>query len=148
MQVLLLSPPELPNSEDLDAVVQVMLQLRPSYSAVALKAQIERQLQMGYHLAYVKENSDVLAVAGYVLGEKLAWGKYIYIDDLVTSEKQRSRGAGKCLLDWFKAHATEHGIQQIHLDSGVQRFAAHKFYLREGFAIASHHFSLHVDSSS
>jgi len=31
---------------------------------------------------------------------------------------------------------------QLHLDSGVQRYMAHKFYLREGFIIASHHFSI------
>ena len=28
------------------------------------------------------------------------------------------------------------------LGSGVQRFPAHRFYLRQGFNIASHHFSI------
>jgi len=39
-------------------------------------------------------------------------------------------------------HAHERGCGQVHLDSGVQRFAAHRFYLRNGFDIASHHFSV------
>ena len=45
-------------------------------------------------------------------------------------------------MDWLKCHARENECEQIHLDSGVQRFPAHRFYLREGFDIASHHFSI------
>ncbi|MEZ9410027.1 GNAT family N-acetyltransferase, partial [Vibrio lentus] len=84
----------------------------------------------------------VLAAAGFSVGEKLAWGKHIYIEDLVTNAQFRSSGVGKFIIDWFKTYALESGCEQIHLDSGVQRFPAHKFYLREGFNIASHHFSI------
>ena len=44
----------------------------------------------------------VLAVAGFTVGEKLAWGKHIYIDDLVTNESHRSIGVGSFLISWFK----------------------------------------------
>ena len=81
-------------------------------------------------------------MAGFSVGEKLAWGKHIYIEDLVTNAKYRSCGVGQFLLDWFKTYARANNCEQIHLDSGVQRFAAHRFYLREGFNIASHHFSM------
>jgi hypothetical protein len=46
------------------------------------------------------------------------------------------------MLDWLKAHALELGCRQLQLDSGVQRFGAHRFYLREGFHISSHHFAI------
>jgi hypothetical protein len=46
------------------------------------------------------------------------------------------------MIEWLKAHARELGCRQLHLDSGVQRFGAHRFYLRHGFNIASHHFSI------
>ena len=104
--------------------------------------QIKRQQANGYQLAYVMEGGQVLCVAGFVISDKLAWQKHVYIDDLVTCEIQRSSGAGKYLLDWLKAYAKEQGCQQLHLDSGVQRFGAHKFYLREGFTISSHHFAI------
>jgi GNAT superfamily N-acetyltransferase len=80
--------------------------------------------------------------AGFVVGTKLAWGKHIYVDDLVTAEGQRSKGAGKMMIDWLKSHALALGCNQLHLDSGVQRFDAHRFYLRERFNIGSHHFSI------
>ena len=118
-----------------------MLQLRPQYETLEkLVQQIKLQQQQGYQLAYVEDNDEVLCVAGFVMGFKLAWQKHLYVDDLVTSATHRSTGAGKCIIEWLREYATQHACQQLHLDSSVQRFAAHKFYLREGFTIKSHHF--------
>ncbi|WP_105201232.1 GNAT family N-acetyltransferase [Pseudoalteromonas sp. T1lg10] len=125
-----------------DKVLDVLLQLRPQYSRESLHVQIEKQKAQGYQLVYVISEGEVLAVAGFSIGEKLAWGKHIYIEDLVTNEAYRSKGVGTFFMNWFKSYAKKVGCTQIHLDSGVQRFPAHKFYLREGFRIASHHFSI------
>ena len=130
------------SDSDLEKISGVLLQLRPSFDKQGLIAQIKEQQKYGYRIAYVESSGTVLCVAGFVVGTKLAWGKHIYIDDLVTDERHRSSGAGGFLIDWFKAYARSHGCEQIHLDSGVQRFAAHRFYLRKGFDIASHHFSI------
>ena len=127
---------------DLDGVAEVLLQLRAQYDLGSLKAQIRQQRESGYQIAYVTSGSEVLCVAGFVIGQKLAWGKHIYIDDLVTDEKYRATGAGAFLIGWLKEYAKETGCAQIHLDSGIQRFPAHRFYLREHFNIASHHFSI------
>lgn len=137
MEVKLLS-----SEAELECIAPVMRELRPQYDHEQLCAQIRKQQALGYQLAYVEENDKVLCVAGFVIGEKLAWQKHLYVDDLVSSEQQRSRGAGKLLMDWLKQYAREQGCQQLHLDSGVTRFAAHRFYLREGFAINSHHFAI------
>ncbi|MFC6632802.1 GNAT family N-acetyltransferase [Microbulbifer taiwanensis] len=136
MKAQLLAP-----EDELAPVAQVLLQLRPQYSLEDIKLQIRKQQQNGYQLAFVTEGSCVLCVAGFVVAEKLAWGRHIYVDDLVTDENHRSSGAGHLLINWLKDYAKEIGCTQIHLDSGVQRFSAHRFYLREGFIIASHHFS-------
>ncbi|MGO1296157.1 MAG: GNAT family N-acetyltransferase [Vibrio sp.] len=132
----------LTNNLEYDAVLAVLLQLRPTYTLATLAAQVEKQRQQGYQVVYVVSDSEILAVAGFCWCEKLGWGKAIYIDDLVTNDQHRSCGVGRFLMSWFKQYAKENGGEQIHLDSGVERFAAHRFYLREGFHIASHHFSL------
>lgn len=132
----------LTSEDELAPVAEVLLQLRPQYDREGIESQIRKQRQDGYQLAYVADGERVLCAAGFVVGEKLAWGKHIYIDDLVTDANHRSTGAGHLLIDWLKDYAKEIGCGQIHLDSGVQRFAAHRFYLREGFDIASHHFSV------
>lgn len=132
----------LEKNSDYSSVLEVLLQLRPNYNLDSLSAQIDKQLLNGYQVVYVKSSEGVLAVAGFRISEKLAWGKHIYIEELVTNSDFRSRGVGKFIMNWFKAYALKNGCEQIHLDSGVQRFSAHKFYLREGFNIASHHFSM------
>ena len=137
----------LKSDSEIDIVGNVILQLRPQYNLESLRKQISTQRKNGYQIAYVAEHDDVLCVAGFVISEKLAWGKHIYIDDLVTDEHRRSTGAGAFLIKWFKNYAKENECQQIHLDSGVQKFPAHRFYLRERFKIASHHFSItEIDS--
>lgn len=123
----------------------VMQQLRPSFDLMSFLNQVEVQATTGYQLAYVEsESATVLAVAGFVIGTKLAWGKHLYIDDLVTDADHRSTGAGKVLLDFLLDYASEQGCQQLHLDSGVQRFDAHRFYLREKMHISSHHFHIEL----
>lgn len=128
--------------DDLKKIAPVMLQLRSQYSEESLIEQIQEQQKNGYQLAYVEENCFVLCVAGFVVGKKLAWQKHVYVDDLVTSKEHQSKGAGTFLMEWIMNFARENGCQQLHLDSGVLRFPAHKFYLRQGFVINSHHFGI------
>jgi len=124
----------------------VMRQLRPQHDdADAFVARVRLQQSEGYVLAGLWDGDSVCAVAGFRLGNNLAWGKYLYVDDLVTDGTRRSKGHGKRLLDWLCAHAREEACDQLHLDSGVQRFAAHRFYLRDGhMSITSHHFQLEL----
>lgn len=123
-------------------IAKVLQQLRPQFTVPYIHTQIKKQQLDGYQLAFIKKDNDVLTVAGFVIGEKLAWGKHLYVDDFVSNEQYRSEGAGHVMVKWLKNYAQQNGCQQLHLDSGVQRYMAHKFYLREGFIIASHHFSI------
>ena len=127
---------------DIERISGVLLELRTNLTKESLVAQIKEQQKNGYQVAFAESDGAVAAVAGFVIGTKLAWGKHIYVDDLVTSERCRSSGIGARLIDWLKSYAREHGCRQMHLDSGVQRFGAHRFYLRHGFDISSHHFAL------
>jgi GNAT superfamily N-acetyltransferase len=130
------------SDSELERLSDVLLELRPSFDKRSLIDQIKAQQRDGYRVAYLESGGEVQCVAGFVIGTKLAWGKHLYVDDLVTGERHRSTGAGARMMEWLKSYAREHGCRQLHLDSGVQRFGAHRFYLREGFNIASHHFSI------
>ena len=48
------------------------------------------------------------------------------------------------MLAWLIQQAAEEGCAALHLDSGVQRKDAHRFYLREGMTLASYHFKISV----
>ena len=123
----------------------VMAELRPHVSRQAFVERVRTQIaRHDYHLAYVASGGAVSAVAGFRVSECLAWGNFLYVDDLVTGEADRSKGFGEALMGWLVEHARERGCDELHLDSGVQRFAAHRFYLRHRMQIASHHFSMKV----
>ena len=64
------------------------------------------------------------------------------MEDLVSRAPIRSQGYGQALFMWVVEFAKRAGCQTLHLDSGVQNFAAHRFYLRNKMNIASHHFKL------
>jgi GNAT superfamily N-acetyltransferase len=129
---------------DLERISGVFLELRGSFTRAGLLAQMKRQWEAGYRVAYVACDGDVLCVAGFVVTEKLAWGKHLYVDDLVTAAGRRSEGAGAAMIEWLKAYAQRMGCGELHLDSGVQRHDAHRFYRREGFDITSHHFAIRL----
>jgi GNAT superfamily N-acetyltransferase len=104
-----------------------------------------RQQKQGYQLAFVESDGEVRAVAGYRLLESLFSGKNLYVDDLVTRASDRSRGFGGELLDWLIDQAREHGCETLELDSGVQRFDAHRFYFSKRMSISSYHFRTKID---
>ena len=128
--------------EEIARCCPVMRELRPHFEEEAFVEQVERQRADGYRLAFVEAAGVVEACAGFRVTENLAWGRFLYVDDLVTAESARSHGHGARLMEWLIAQARAAGCRQLHLDSGVQRFAAHRFYLRERMEITSHHFAL------
>ena len=106
--------------------------------------QVMRQQKEGYSLAFVEDDGQVRAVAGYRFLETLVSGKFLYVDDLITREQDRSRGYGGQLFDWLLEQARSHGCENLELDSGVQRFDAHRFYLVKRMNISSYHFRMEV----
>jgi len=129
------------SDDEIKACFPVIVQLRPSYTEAEFLSQVKCQHENNYHLAYLKDNETVCSVAGYRYSENLAWGKFLYVDDLVTDNKQRSHGYGKVLLNWLIEQARNNHCKQMHLDSGVQRIDAHRFYQREAFINTGHHYA-------
>lgn len=120
----------------------VVKQLRPHLSEDTFVTQVQRQMEgHGYSLVFIEENGAVVAAAGYRVAEFLAWGKTMYVDDLITNETDRGRGFGGRLLNWLMEKAKETGCAELHLDSGVHRFDAHRLYLSNKMIIGGHHFS-------
>jgi GNAT superfamily N-acetyltransferase len=125
---------------EIAACYPVMRELRPHIAQDQFLSRVRSQEGAGYRLAYIQDQTGVVAVAGFRIGENLAWGRFLYVDDLVTLPEHRSKGHGAELLSWLKEQAAKGGCEQMHLDSGIQRKEAHRFYEREGMSMASLHF--------
>lgn len=121
-------------------------ELRPYRAdADAFVAQVLRQQREGgYRMIYAEEHGEVCGLAGFRVSENLAWGRFLYVDDLITAERARKRGHARALMDALIHEARKQGCAQLHLDSGVQRFDAHRLYLNAGMRITSHHFGMEL----
>jgi GNAT superfamily N-acetyltransferase len=109
----------------------------------------ELQRPEGYRLvaAFDEGEETAASVAGFRVGHNLAWGHYLYVDDLSTRADARRRGHGHGLLDWLLEEAQRLDCDQLHLDSGVdlERADAHRLYLNSGYVISAHHFARSVE---
>jgi GNAT superfamily N-acetyltransferase len=125
-----------------------MVELRPHVASVEefVTRVNERQRPEGYRLAaaFLDGEGDAVSVAGFRTANALHRGFFLYVDDFVTREAHRGGGFGRQVFAWVLAEARRLGCESVSLDSGVQRFGAHRFYLRAGMDITSHHFDLRV----
>lgn len=124
----------------------VMRQLRPHLDDTRYLAAVARMRATdGFRLLAASVEGRIGAVAGFRTMEMLYCGRILSIDDLVTDESLRSRGLGTALLDWLTHEAQALGCGQIHLDSGLQRLDAHRFYERESFKKLGFHFAARIE---
>jgi GNAT superfamily N-acetyltransferase len=127
---------------EIRACFSIMVQLRPHLVESEFMERIRRQQQEGYELVFLQADGAVKSVAGFRIQECLYSGRFLYIDDLATDESARSHGYGGLLFDWVVDFGRKSHCDFLRLDSGVQRFAAHRFYLRKRMDITCHHFAL------
>lgn len=145
---------EIPEGETLRAA-RALLELRPQRAGagdvVALAALADGQRAAGYRLvgSFEPDEDDAAAVAGFRVQENLAWGRHLYVDDLVTRADRRGRGHGGALMRWLAIEACRAGCEQLHLDSGVgpEREDAHRLYFNAGMRISAYHFQRAVGAS-
>ncbi|GGY83519.1 hypothetical protein GCM10011613_30520 [Cellvibrio zantedeschiae] len=130
--------------KEIEGSFSVFKELRPHLEPELFLPQIRRQQAQGYQLLLLRENDSVKSVAGFRMGEFLAWGKIVYIDDLATLSSARSKGYADMLMDWVINYAREQGCKAVHLDTGYARHDAHRLYLRKKMKLTSHHMSLEL----
>jgi GNAT superfamily N-acetyltransferase len=134
---------------EIDATFEVMQQLRPHLQRDHYVAAMHAlRASDGLELLALRDQGAVRAVATYRVMNMLYCGRLLYVDDLVTDERVRSRGYGARLMARLKQEARARDCSQIQLISNVKREGAHRFYFREGFGIECFHFRAPLDKTS
>ncbi|HEY8158537.1 MAG TPA: GNAT family N-acetyltransferase [Methylobacter sp.] len=128
------------NDNEIAGCFQVMKQLRTELVEASFVPLVRELMSDGYQLAYLRDEAQVVCVAGFKISKNLFLGKHLYVEDLSTLESERSKNYGKQMMAWLRDLATSEGCNAFHLDSGVHRHRAHKFYLNRNMNIASYHF--------
>lgn len=125
---------------ELDGAAQALRELRPLLSFETIRESISRTRESGARILIAAREDQVLGSAGFRTGENMAWGRFLYVDDLVVVSAERSRGIGAALLAALRDEARRLGCAELHLDTNVTRAGAHRFYEREGLEWTSRHY--------
>lgn len=131
---------ELTTLEDMLGTYEVLTELYPSLSLEQYREELRFMVQHNYSQIAVLEQQVFVGVSGLWLGNKLWCGKYLEIDNIVVSEKTRSKGVGKMMVDFIEKKARELGCNMVALDSYTTNFKAHKFFYNQGFTPKGFHF--------
>jgi GNAT superfamily N-acetyltransferase len=130
--------------EEIQRCFPMMRELRPHLEEHIFAEQVIEQMGEGYRLVCLEEGKDLKAIAGFRILTFLAWGKVLYIDDLITGSQARKKGYGGKLLKWVMSQAKLVNCDQVHLDSGPQRHDAHRLYMNHGMKIIGYHFAVEI----
>lgn len=129
------------NDNEIADCFHTMKELRTELVEDAFVPLVRELMTDGYQLAYLRDETQVVCVAGFRISKNLFFGKHLYVEDLSTLESERSKDYGKQIMVWLRNLAAAEECQAIHLDSGVQRHRAHKFYLNRNMNIVCYHFA-------
>nr|WP_198980274.1 GNAT family N-acetyltransferase [Herbaspirillum sp. ASV7] len=120
------------------ACFAVMHELRPHLkNEDEFLDRIGRQARQDYRILAAWEGDQVVALAGYRFQENLVYGKFLYVDDLVSASEQRGKRWGERLLKALEGVALQAGCVRLVLDTGMANALAQRFYFRQGLLTGS-----------
>ena len=124
----------LDSAGDLRLAAPLMRELRPHLDGDAeFAVRVQRQRLQGYQLiGAFTPDGQLAALAGYRLQENLLYGRFLYVDDLVTAAARRGGQWGARLLRALERVARAEGCAQLVLDTGLANARAQRFYFRAG----------------
>lgn len=130
--------------EDFLKCFDVMQALRPHLTSELLLELLPQMQKENYSLIFIEENGKAISACGFRYLTSLFDGRYIYIDDLSTLPEVRGKGYAGALFDYVVEKAKAENLSAVHLDSGHQRYDAHRLYLNKKMKIVYHHFRLEL----
>jgi GNAT superfamily N-acetyltransferase len=133
---------ELTTRDEMAEAYDVMHELRTDLNLDQYLELLERMQPDGYRLFALRDEGRIVALAGVGIGTNFYYRHYLWVYDLITTDRGRSKGHGKALMDHLEALARKEGCDTLALASGLQRKDAHRFYEeRIGMTRASYTFS-------
>lgn len=81
----------------------------------------------------VYKNNKIIDVFGLWFMTRHYVGTSCEPDHVYIDEEQRGKGVGKKVFEWIYIYAKNKGCEASELNSYVENYPSHKFYLNEGY---------------
>ncbi|WP_096440035.1 GNAT family N-acetyltransferase [Alteribacter populi] len=120
---------ELTEQKEITEAFQLMRQLRTHLDlSTYLELVTEAMAKDHYRMMALFNEDKIVALIGFKPMITLYYGRFVWVCDLVTDSKDRSKGYGENLLNYVHEWAKDNDYSSVALSSGLQREAAHRFY--------------------
>lgn len=134
---------EIDDEKDVGDCFALMRQLRPHLASPAeFVARWRRQAADGYRLVALRRDGRPAALSGFRVQENLVYGRFLYVDDLVTDEALRSSGLGERLMQHLLTVGRKLGCAKLVLDTPLANVLGHRFYYRQGLLAGALRFNI------
>jgi len=134
------------HTHDPTPVLAAYLELRPALRTAERLLSRIAEVRTGTGLrvlgAHLDGEPQAAGLATYRVYENVAYGRVLYVDDLVVAAAARRAGVARALLAELDVRADQEGCDDLQLDSalGSERAAAHGLYFASGLRITAFHF--------
>lgn len=130
---------ELTTIDEMLAAFEVLQHMYPKMTREKYGTIIRQRKEEGYRMVGVFDGNKCVSSAGFWIGVRFYCGKFIQLDNMVTLPEYRSKGAGKIITDFIKEIGKTENCLKVLVDTYVENFDAHRFFLKEGFIIRGYH---------
>ena len=131
---------ELNNIPEMLEQYPIIQETYPDMSYEIYHKKLVEMLPNSYKMVIVQVDGITVGVSGFWIGTKLWCGKYLELDNVIVTEKFRSKGIGKIMSNYLEEKARNTNCKMMALDAYTSNFAAHKFYYNQGFVPKGFHF--------
>jgi PhnO protein len=98
-----------------------------------------------YYIVCIEDNKIIGFLGLHIDYQLHHVAKVAMIEELVVSNKNRSQGVGKLLLEKAIQYARENNCEVIELTSSFPRERAHQFYIKNGFEKSGYKFKMELE---
>jgi hypothetical protein len=78
---------------EIEACFEIMAELRPHLKRQEFVSSVREMEAEGFRLIHLAIENKIVAAAGSRISTNFFMGKHLYVDDLVTTDAERSSGA-------------------------------------------------------
>jgi GNAT superfamily N-acetyltransferase len=135
---------ELKSLEEMFAAFDVLSNMYPDMNRAEYEAVLPERVKNGYRMVGVFDGDTCVCSAGFWISYRFYCGKFIQLDNMVTVPDARSKGVGKLVVDFIKSLGKSESCQKVLIDTYVENYSAHRFFLREGFIIRGYHLNYEI----
>ncbi|MGM0392542.1 MAG: GNAT family N-acetyltransferase [Bacteroidota bacterium] len=127
--------------KDLHLVIPFVMELGDFQTdEVLLKARFREMFDQNYECFGVYLGEELIGVFGLWFMTRHYAGKSCEPDHVFIKSKYQNRGFGKQIFEFIFDYSRKKGCETSELNSYVQNFKSHKFYMNHGYVIKGYHF--------